>query len=124
MPPFFQPRPSGFLQAPSRRPDFSKVGKESKNQDDGRRLCKAGHLPLLPDWLVSALAGRIGITCLSLLLLTGPAHTMNSTSNMEQQRNARLNEDALLEASRSLTLANGSRCHLAGTYCRVGTCTS
>lgn len=61
-PPSSPSSPSGFLQAPSGRTDFSKVGKESKNQDDGRRLCKAGRLPLLPDWLVRGLAVRIGIT--------------------------------------------------------------
>ena len=28
--------------------DFSKVGKESRNQHDGRRLCKAGHFHWFP----------------------------------------------------------------------------
>lgn len=58
--------PFGLLQ-PSGRVTFSKVG---KNQDKGRRLCKAGRLPVAPDWLRRTLAARISITCLRRLLLT------------------------------------------------------
>jgi hypothetical protein len=57
------------LRAPSafREGDLSKVG---KNQDKGRRLCKAGRLPVAPDWLRRTLAARNGITRLRRLLLT------------------------------------------------------
>lgn len=68
--PFFPPLQQASFRAPFREAGLFQ-GWERIEESGRRRLCKAGHLPLLPDWLACGLAVRIGITCLRRLLLTG-----------------------------------------------------
>lgn len=66
------PSSSPAFQAPSGRDGLFQGWERIEESARRKEAVQSGSLPLVPDWLISGLAMRIGIICMRRLLLTGP----------------------------------------------------